>query len=262
MLYTKCSILENKQIAENYFLMRLFSKEITSNARAGQFVQVKVDEDFSPLLMRPFSFFTIDWVKKTFSILYQIKGKGTKKLASHKKDDKISALGPLGNYFSYPKLIRKPVLIAGGVGIAPLACFADDLLRCKKDVTILLGLKEKSIYNFLKEHFNFLKPGRFLAAIESEIPGPGGTVVDFFENITSKQKYDYAAACGPNAMLKNLQKIFNKNDIPVSCSMEAHMSCGIGVCKGCVIKTVEKTKHVYKRVCTDGPIFNLREIVF
>jgi len=246
--------------------MRLFSKEITSGARAGQFVQIKAGDELSPLLMRPFSFFAIDWEKKTFSILYQIKGRGTKKLSSYKKGDKINALGPLGNYFSYPKLIRNPVLIAGGVGIAPLACFADDLLRCKKDVTILLGLKEKSIYNFLKEYFNFLKPGRFLTAIESE--GHCGTVVDFFENMSSKQKYDYAAACGPNAMLKHLQKIFDKNNIPASCSMEAHLACGIGACKGCVIKIREKGRGerplalTYRRVCADGPIFNLREIIF
>lgn len=256
MIYTKCFITENFQIDENCFLIKLFSKEITRCARAGQFVQIKIAESIEPLLMRPFSFFKIDKVKNIFSVLYQVKGKGTEKLSQLKKNDILNVLGPLGNYFTYPKHFKKFVLIAGGVGIAPLASFADDLIRCRKDVTVVLGLREKSIFNFLKEHFSILGSGKFLAAIEKDPLMFNGTVVDFFRDISKNKKYDYAAACGPAEMLKNLQKVLTKNNMPVFCSLEAHLACGMGVCKGCAVKINEK----YKRVCADGPIFDLKEI--
>ncbi|MFH1452772.1 MAG: dihydroorotate dehydrogenase electron transfer subunit [Armatimonadota bacterium] len=266
MIYTKCKITENKEVAEGYFLIKFFSKEIVRYARAGQFVQVKITENTDPLLMRPFSFFEIDRIKKTFSILYQIKGKGTKFLSGYPKGKELNILGPLGSYFKYPKYIKNVILIAGGVGIAPLACFADELARCKKDVTVLLGLKERSMFNFLKERCAYIPPTGFLVSVEGGVAEADfkGTVVNFFENIYSaqKKKYDYACTCGPNSMLKEVQRAFSDIQIPVYCSLEAHMTCGMGVCLGCAVKIKEKNTFIYKKICSDGPVFNLRNVVF
>lgn len=255
-ILTSAEILENRDIVPGYFHMRLNSPELASRVIPGQFFHIRVEDRLDIILRRPFSVF--DYDQTSVSILYEVVGKGTALLSRKRKGEVLDILGPLGNGFTIPIGLKKAIIAAGGMGVAPLFCLAKELKQKGVEVQVLIGAKNR--YKVLCEK-DFRKIG-----IQPEIAtddgsyGHKGFVTDLYKSTIARpatagapqsQIDNYTYACGPNSMLKELTGV--KGEI----SLDTRMGCGVGVCLGCVVKTINGK---YKRVCKDGPVFKADEI--
>lgn len=246
MYRSNYKIINNKQIADGYWLLTFYSPEISKNCIPGQFVHIHCG--LGTFLRRPFSIAGVQ--KNSIEIIYKIIGKGTKLLSLKKSGEEVDVLGPLGNGFSI-KRNKYPVLVAGGCGIAALRFLAQKLRNKGK---IIYGTKNKSE---LIELSNYKRlDWEIEIATEDGSKGYKGFATELLERELLIRCSDIVYACGPSAMLKKVAEIAKTRNISCQISLEENLACGVGACRGCSIKTV----NGYKRVCADGPVFNSEEI--
>ena len=129
MKQVKAKILENEKAGLDYYKIRLQSPYLAKSIRPGQFVEIRCFESFEPLLRRPFSAHRI--LKDGIDILYEVIGKGTDALAKRRNGELLDVIGPLGNGFNKFQITnyKLQILVAGGMGVAPLVALAEDLVR-------------------------------------------------------------------------------------------------------------------------------------
>ncbi len=257
----KVKIIENKRIAQGFYKMRLGSSYLEKNSKPGQFIEIKCSGDDEALLRRPFSLHRI--FNGGIEVLYEVIGKGTELLSRRRPGDIVDIIGPLGNGFLVPRsTVHSPqfaVLIAGGVGIAPLVALAQDLIKKKSKVTVMIGAKTKSHILCEKE---LRKLGcEIKIATEDGSKGHKGLVTSCLNSLLSTLNSQLSTlyACGPNPMLKAVAKIAENHGIPCQVSIEERMACGVGACLGCPVKV---KSGGYKMVCKDGPVFDARDIAW
>jgi len=241
----KCKILDHQQLGSCYFKLTLSSEYISTNAKPGQFVNVRVSDGFDPLLRRPLSIHRVNRAEKTFQLLYEVVGKGTDLLSQKCKDEELDVLGPLGNGFDLSQVKDSAILVGGGMGVAPLLFLAEEL-QCK--LQILIGASNKDCLVCVDDFKKITDNVKI-----STDDGSYGEKCLVCDLVPSTKPLAPVFACGPKGMLKALAKI-----APCQVSMEARMACGIGTCLGCVVKT----KSGYKKVCKDGPVFDSKEVIF
>lgn len=262
MIQEDAIIAGHKQIAPRFFKLALQSKYISSNAVPGQFIEIKVSEETTPLLRKPFSIHHIDPAKQIIEVLYEVVGTGTEILSGKKIGEQLNIIGPLGNGFNIETKDKKiAILIGGGMGVAPLLALAQRMVSgCGLRVIMLIGAKHANAL-VCEQDFKDLEI-EVLASTDDGSSGKKGFVSDLLLNLLNNQpptpnpQLITIFACGPHPMLKAIAEIAFQNKIDCQVSMEAFMACGIGACKGCAIET----KSGYKMVCSDGPIFNSKEL--
>jgi len=249
----RVKVREIKKIKEDVFLLSFSSAYLAKQACPGNFLHFKIN---SVILRRPFSVHKIE--KDKVFILFRVRGKGTKVFSESKKGDILDIIGPLGKGFKIgrpaPDLIN--VIIAGGIGVAPLVFLAQRLNKGRN--IVLLGVKNKK--EVLGES-EFKKLGfKVYIAAEDGTRGVKGTVLDLLKDLLADfgfQSQVNIYSCGPAQMFYAMKKIVEKYPrVKCQVSFEQFMGCGLGVCCGCAIET----KAGYKKVCKDGPVFGLEEI--
>ena len=238
----KVKVKEIRKIKKNVFILSFTSVYLSQGARPGNFLHLRIN---SVILRRPFSIHKISG--NTIYILFRIRGRGTRVLAQYKKGKALDIIGPLGNGF---KLNSGPsVLAAGGLGVAPLVFLAQKLGKGEK--LVLLGAKNKNEILGEKE-FKKLNC-KVEIATEDGSRGLKGNVVKLLKKRLKANIY----ACGPKEMFLEIRKAVKKTPkLKCQVSFEQFMGCGLGICCACVIKT----KKGYKKVCKDGPVFNIKDI--
>lgn len=246
----KAKVKEIKKIKPDVFLLSFSSSYLANCAQPGQFLHLKIN---SVILRRPFSLHKVKG--NTIYIIFRVRGRGTKALAKVKQGDALDIIGPLGQGFKLGKT-RANILLAGGIGVAPLVFLAQKLGKGKN--TILLGVKNKK--EILSET-EFKKLGyKVLIATDDGSRGHKGTVTDLLRQILitySPKLKTNIYACGPKEMFLEVSKVLKKRTkLNCQVSFEQFMGCGLGVCCACVIET----KEGYKKVCKDGPVFNIKDI--
>ncbi|MDH3975736.1 MAG: dihydroorotate dehydrogenase electron transfer subunit [Deltaproteobacteria bacterium] len=257
-------IISNIEVAPSHYRMDIEATFDLKTAGPGQFVMVKVSDGMAPILRRPFGIYTIDEEKDSFAILYRVVGEGTRLLSEMAAGVKVDVLGPLGKGFSFDISGERPLLVAGGVGVPPLFNFARGLVEKEIMPLVLIGGRSKSDLLSVDE---FEKLGIMVkTATEDGSEGHKGYVTDIMEAFIAGGVIPTTVySCGPELMLKRVGEIAMAKGLPCELSLEAMMACGFGVCLGCVIKTctVENVEdHDYGRVCTEGPVFDAREIIW
>lgn len=280
MVHTKAEILLNQKIAPGHFRMVLSLEGFKDSIRPGQFFHIRSGSDYDPLLRRPLSVHRLGSKPNIVELLYKVVGKGTHLMSRRSKGTYLDIIGPLGNGFKIPKSQSNFILVAGGMGVAPLMALADDLAKFRKrSITVILGAKTKD-YLTCKKELQELR-AKITVVTEDGSEGEKGLVTGLLEDVieqfdlrktdsplTSKDAAritigDYRPevglyVCGPTAMLKKVARIARHYRIQTQASLEERMGCGLGACLGCVVKT----RAGYKRVCKDGPVFDLEEIVW
>lgn len=246
-------ILSNKKVCPNFFHLALDAKSLLKKIQPGQFIHLRVTEGLKPFFRRPFSVFR---AQKSLEILYEVVGNGTQALAKRKKGSTIDCLGPLGTPFSMPpKGIKQIVMVAGGVGVAPFLALTDKLKNKGYSLILLYGGRTRGhIFSFKEFRHNGCKV--FISTDDGSV-GVKGRVSKLFAKINLK-KPTFIYTCGPKPMMASVKDFAKKNKIEGQASLEEVMACGVGTCLGCSVKT----KHGYKTVCHDGPVFDLKEIRF
>lgn len=239
--------------------------EIANEVTPGQFVNVRVSGSTDPLLRRPFSVHWVDRENGLFGILFMQVGRGTAILSSYKVGDYIDLIGPLGHGFDIgDDSSCKHLLVAGGCGAAPIHFLCQTICEkfgCKS-AYVLLGARSSDAV-LCETDF-----GRYgvnvNVATDDGSYGFHGTVVDLLKNKLSDSGPFRVYSCGPNPMLKAVADTCIETGV-VSCqiSLENNMSCGFGVCLGCVQKIgQDKENWQHKCVCKDGPVFEASEVIW
>lgn len=261
----KAKILSNEKTGHVYYKMVLAAPYIARLARPGQFVEIKCSDSFEPFLRRPFSIHRVKGEGlrvKGIEILYEVVGKGTEILSRKKQGDFIDVLGPLGNGFSLPQtanLKPRAIIIAGGIGAAPLVFLAEELTKKKIKTIVLIGAKTKKLILCEKDFKKFTS--EVYVSTDDGTYGCKGFVSKLFHNILKTTESNFETVvyvCGPHGMLKCIAQICEERNFECQVSLEENMACGIGACLGCVVKT--KTGN--KLACKDGPVFNAEEIIW
>lgn len=267
MKQIKARIVQNKKVAHGFYNMRIETPYLAKNIKPGQFIEVKCSGGSEVLLRRPLGCHRV--LKNGIEMLYEVVGKGTELLSQKKKGEMLDAIGPLGNGFDIrPKAKNhRHVLVAGGIGVAPLLALAERLSHREK-IYVLIGACKKS--HLLCES-DFKKLGAEVSVTtEDGSKGRKGLVTELLSNflsITHDWQPAIIYACGPNAMLKEIAYIAKAKRMPCQVSLEEHMACGVGACLGCPVKVkssyvMRGTQYEYKMVCKDGPVFNAEEIAW
>lgn len=256
-------IVSNERFGDNLYRMEIFSPYICNDAQPGQFINVKCssDDTLDPLLRRPFGIFDIEKKFNVFSILYLVRGRGTRFISKLEKGDVLDFAGPLGKGIDLKSSGDNILLIGGGIGIAPLHLIAKLAGKVKKNVFFAAGFKNNNYLRWEKDLIR-LKVS-YTVLTEDGSWGEKGMVSDYiWNNIKLFEKYD-VYCCGPRDMLKALQGIYKNKKNKVIALLEERMACGVGVCGGCVVKIKKGRKEFsYRKVCEDGPAFNLGEVLF
>lgn len=239
----------NLAVGSGYYLMRIGLTKPLGPVEPGQFVMVRIPSaDY--FLRRPFSIYT--YGRRWLSILYRVSGKGTDYLSSIKKGQRLAVLGPLGKGFKVSE-DHQSVLVAGGIGIAGIHLLWQSI---KGNCLCFFGCsteKELCLLGDVADH----KP------ICSTLDGSAGFNGDVVQLLASRlpriERPLQVFACGPEAMYDALRAALDSERIPCQVLLEERMACGLGLCFGCVRKTSDENEP-YKRVCLEGPVFDLWQI--
>lgn len=241
-------------INEKYVLLKLTDESPLPDIKPGQFVEVRVDGSPTTFLRRPISISFVDRESNQMWLLVAAIGDGTKRLYHLKQGDKLNCMYPLGSHFTMPSGSEsKILLVGGGVGVAPLLYFGKELKAAGFSPVFLLGARSAKDLLLIDE---FKKYGRVCVTTEDGTAGERGFVTN--HSVLGEIAFDRIATCGPKPMMMAVAKYASKNAIECEASLENKMACGLGACLCCVENTTEGNVCV----CTEGPVMNIRKLLW
>ena len=246
-----------REVAQDIFEMVLETEMAAQFFVPGQFAHVVVPDAPHLLLRRPISIHSLDKDAGTVTLIVQQKGEGTQRLCACKPGDSLDIMGPLGRGFALPEKGKRVALIGGGVGIAPLRSILEAWPGLEADA--FLGYRSENQIYGLSVYEKLCR--RVTVSTEDGSFGEKGFVTQPFAAALALQKYDCLYVCGPAPMLRAVAKVALPTGIPCQVSLEERMGCGMGGCRVCTCKTNDSNGGWnYKRVCMDGPVFQLGEV--
>ncbi len=258
-------IARHQALNPEHFLLTLEAPAIARRARPGQFVMLQTRPGYDPLLRRPMSIYRIIAGRRgLIQVLYKVIGRGTRYLARQRTGQTLATLGPLGNGFKLPRRGARvrPVLVAGGIGIANFPFLADALCARRMRPLLLFGGRSRRDLVSLT-YFRAARVGVRLAT-EDGSAGVRGFVTRLVEPLLADPGLRSALrlyVCGPTPMLKAVGDLAADAGVHCQLALEAQMPCGIGVCLGCVVPCPgDLAGPIYRRVCTEGPVFRPGEV--
>jgi len=252
------TVISNKKIADNIYEAFLLSPEISQSSHPGQFINILPSYDWNNVMRRPMSI--ASQKNDEISIIYKVFGDGTKLMSNWQKNDLIDIIGPLGNYWSNYNHLT-PILIGGGVGIAPIINLHNLLLDVSIEHYLIMGARIK------EEHFIQHDPdNKIYLSTDRGNYGIKGNVIDALKIVLDKNIKEYKIfTCGPPGMMNSVADYSLINNLDCDLALETIMACGIGICQGCTVtKKTDSLENSYREkyalACIDGPIFNVKEI--
>jgi dihydroorotate dehydrogenase electron transfer subunit len=257
MLEQTVQIISNERETDSYFRLLLRAPRLAPLIQPGQFAHVRILPMKDALLRRPFSIFQAS--ADTFSILYKTVGKGTEVLAGMRAGGELSVIAPLGHGFTVPPAGGEtPLLVAGGYGMAAMFLLAQ---RSPQKGIVFVGGRRR--VDILCEPEFAAIGWEVRTATEDGSHGEKGLVTGpLMRELQKKLPARKIFACGPTPMLKAVGKLAEEYALPAELSMDEHMCCGVGTCLACVIPVKQGEGWEYQRTCTEGPVFDSREVAW
>ncbi|MBR5495794.1 MAG: dihydroorotate dehydrogenase electron transfer subunit [Oscillospiraceae bacterium] len=249
----KFPIVKKQNIAKNIYDFTILCPDVVKIAKPGQFVHIKAD---GFMLRRPISICKIDKEKGTLRIVFEIRGDGTDKIASLNVGENIDMIAPLGNGFTMLDKSKTVVCIGGGIGVPPMLEVASHYGENGIAITGFRSIVNAILTDDFKNQQN-----EVVVCTDDGSMGQKGLVTAPLEQILKTKKIDMICACGPTPMLKGIAKLADQYNVPCEISLEERMACGVGACLGCACKIIKDGVEYNKHVCTDGPVFNSKEVV-
>lgn len=257
------TIIDNQEISSGYFRMKMLAPGFGKEVKPGQFVMVKVRQLNDPFLRRPFCVFRVGFLppesdglapREYLEIVFKVVGRGTEILGSLKAGDRIAVLGPLGNGFDLESIGDDLLLVAGGIGVAPLYMLGKACAGTKK-VRLLLGGRNRDDILAVTD-FERLGIETYVSTDDGTL-GEKGLVTEVLTETLAGDAPSAVAACGPMPMIVAVQRICRSFQVPLQVSLEALMACGVGACLGCMVKGAGHSEAEPRllTVCKNGPVF-------
>ena len=243
-----------ERISPKHVLIRLTDEKPLPEMVPGQFVELRVDGSATTFLRRPISINFVDRKQNELWLMVAMVGDGTRRLGELKAGDKLNCVLPLGNGFtSHHSPLTSHLLVGGGVGVAPLLYLGAQMKAQGMEPTFLLGARTASDLLMMDE---FKKYGRVCVTTEDGSEGEKGFVIN--HSLLQQERFDMIYTCGPTPMMKAVARYAREKGIECEASLENLMACGLGACLCCVEKTTEGNLCV----CKDGPVFNIKKLLW
>jgi dihydroorotate dehydrogenase electron transfer subunit len=258
--YLNGIIIENEQKSDQYHRLKVSLSKPAGLVVPGQFAMLSIEGTKNILLPRPFSIHNFDNEQNASQLDFLIKvvGEGSKTFARLSVGSPLRVLAPLGIGFPTPPLGYKVLLVAGGIGIAPLFPLVLGLRRSHIDLHLFYGAKSQRDLICLHELL-LLEEITISIATEDGTHGEQGLITKLLKNnVVFQEEKMVIYTCGPEPMIESVANFAAEGMITCWASLERRMACGIGACLGCVVKT----KKGYLCSCMNGPVFNSRDIIW
>lgn len=256
---TISKIVGKEKLIDGIYKFSMKSKEIAETAKPGNFLEIKVSDNYEPFLRRPISIYNVDKENDVVEFIFQVKGKGTKMLMERKVGEDLDILGPLGYGTFDISNHKKAYIIGGGIGVFPLYELSKRLKENGTEVSVYMGFRNKDLVT-LEDEFTEVSDKLVLTTDDGSYKEKG-FAIDFLKEDCKNEKPDIIFACGPLPMLRAVQEFANKEGINCQMSLEERMGCGIQACVGCAVKVVKDGKENYEYVCKQGPVFDAKVVV-
>lgn len=252
----QASILSNEKIADGIYRMTLHCPGADlAHFIPGQFAHISIPGHAELLTKRPISINDYDEKTETVTLIYQMKGKGTQALVKTPVDTELDTIVPVGRGFHLAAADKKVFLVGGGVGIAPLPT----VIKRWPDRQYEVFLGYRSLpFAYCQNDFPTCD-AVFVASDDGSI-GEAGVVTTLLEKRLQEDKPDIVLACGPTPMLRALKNVLDKYNVRCQVSMEQRMCCGFGACATCVCGIHTPNGLDYRKVCVEGPVFDMQEV--
>ena len=259
------NVLWNRPLGPAHYRLGLACGPEMAIAVPGQFVMVQLLPSSPVLLRRPFSIckpIEENGVITGIELVYKVVGKGTRAMAALEPGEKVKLLGPLGNGFKFPLKAKHHLLVAGGIGVAPLVFLAWSMAKngVSSDCCHVYIGGQTEAELFCRDDFTQLGY-RCRVSTDDGTAGDQCLITDPVAETVEAIRPDMIYACGPLPMITCLMGIAEKSQSPCQVALETVMACGMGVCLGCAIKP-KKASKLYLHACTDGPVFDAAAIDF
>jgi dihydroorotate dehydrogenase electron transfer subunit len=264
------TVVETERLYGDTHITWFRAPDLARGAYPGQFIMLRCSDDAAygcapeahaddPLLPRPMSYHRLrerggvsEW-----SILYDVVGRGTAWLARRRPGDRVYGWGPLGRGYQIGRGSRNLLLVAGGIGVAPLVWLAEDAVARGLNVTMVLGGR-----NGAHIFPSALLPPEVEVVVTTDDGSAGrrGFATEPFGELL--EWCDQAFACGPNAMFEAMSAVARRLRVrrSVQVLLEERMGCGTGICYGCAVEVRVRGGRAMKLVCKDGPRFEVRDV--
>ncbi len=257
----QCPIVSNEQVSPQLFRLKVTAPQLAAEAAPGQFVNIRVHEGNVPLWRRPLSVYAVERRSGLVGLLFEVRGLGTRMLATSKPGQILDLLGPLGRPFSPPPARTQPILVAGGLGVAPLHFLAQEMCSHGLRHLFLFGARSAAALCALDDLARL--PMELHLATEDGSQGVKGLVTELLASALTRL-HDRAVsvyACGPVGMLQEVARICSCRPLWGQLCLETVMACGFGACMGCAVPVrTDSAEPAYKLVCRDGPVFDATEV--
>ncbi len=255
------TVVANTAVNDEYRLVVLKVHPAALKAYAGQMFHLLCPSpDGADVWMRrPMSVYRVDKQNQQIEFLYKVEGRGTRGMALLKPGDEFNVAGPLGRGFALEPSWRNIVVLGRGVGLATLAPLSQLAAENKVGVTAILSARHPGVV-MSKELFEGLD-AKTVTVLDSDRTSAVENVEKILEDLVAQNKADAFFTCGSNRLLKLMQRLGKKHGIPGQVAMEQIMVCGFGACYVCVRTFEVDGKRILRRVCREGPVFNMQEAV-
>jgi dihydroorotate dehydrogenase electron transfer subunit len=251
----KATVISNIQIAKDIHRIKL-GFDMLPKIIHGQFLNIKVPNS-KHILRRPFGIVEFSYTKKTVDFCFHIRGDGTRALATLSVGQVVDVLLPLGNGFpDCSSLGKRVMIIGGGLGVFPLLPTA---VANSNNAHVFLGFRNRQSAVLIEDYKQYT-PNVTVVSDDGSI-GERGFATNIARREYDRIKPDVVFACGPAAMFRALDKEFEGVDVPIYVSLEERMACGFGACLCCNAKLRINGEVTTKRICCEGPVFLLSEVV-
>lgn len=255
-----CPVVSHDWVNDEYKHLVIAASPKALAVKPGQFFNLLCPSpDAGELwLRRPQSVYRIDAARGRIEFLYKCVGRGTRGLATLKKGDMLNIVGPLGVGFHLDPAWRNIVVLGRGVGLATLAPISQLAAGYGIGVTAILSARSRELV-MGDEHF--AKVGTVVPVLDSDRSSDVENVEKILEELIAAKAADAFFTCGSNRLMLLMKRLGRQHGIPGQVAMEQVMACGLGPCYVCV-RTFEVNGHKeLRRVCIEGPVFNLQEAV-
>ena len=253
----EAGIIRTESRGGNIYIVHLSCGDAAREAVPGQFVQVRVGTGTEPFLRRTFSIYGVDRGRGYIQLMVEVVGTGTGQITAARHGDCLNIIGPLGKGFDLEGSHEEScVLVAGGVGIAPLIFLADALGDGgARSIVFMAGARTVAVHRAFADLIP--RDVQILEATDDGSLGYHGFVTGLLEEHFASHKPDVVYTCGPDPMMKTVSAITARAGVRCQASLEERMACGMGVCYGCAV-SLRDGRMV--RSCVEGPVFNAHEV--
>lgn len=254
-------VIFNRHLTGDYWLVEVECPDIAAALTPGQFVNIRIGDNLTPYLRRPFSVYRVSADRRRLQVAYKVIGEGTRLMKETLREGGLCDLiGPLGTGFTLPEQARRIAVVGRGIGIAALPTLVDEA-ACR-NVEVYAYLSARTQDNLVAEDI-FAAHG-FAVHTHADEHHSGGMVTDPLVALSEELDFDAFYVCGSNRLARAVDLIASRQGVPAQIAMEQHMACGFGDCHGCVIPvTLERGREetVLREVCHYGPVFHTWEVI-